>query len=83
MDDVLKFRQSLSQNIVAAKSTEKRQLESVSSSTTSDEVLLLSPKRSKLNISSLDPEKYPQYEHSTGKIAGSIGFDSADAESGG
>jgi hypothetical protein len=46
-DDVLKFRQSLSQNLAAAKSTGKRHLELGSSSTSSDEVRILSTKRSK------------------------------------
>ncbi|EFX79500.1 hypothetical protein DAPPUDRAFT_319335 [Daphnia pulex] len=41
MDDVLEFRQSLSRNLAAAQSTGKRQLESVSSSTSSNELLLL------------------------------------------
>jgi hypothetical protein len=55
MDDVLKFRQSLSRNLAAAKPTGKRPLESVSSSTSSDEVRILSPpKRSKPNIPVLD-----------------------------
>jgi hypothetical protein len=47
MDDVLKFRQSLSRNLAAAKSTGKRPLELGSSSTSSDEVRTLSSKRSK------------------------------------
>jgi hypothetical protein len=47
MDDALKFRQSLSQNLAAVKSTVKRQLELGSSSTSSDEVRIVSSKRSK------------------------------------
>jgi hypothetical protein len=55
MDDVLEFRQSLSRNLAAAQSTGKRQLKSVSSSSTSDEVIILSPpKRNKPNIPVLD-----------------------------
>jgi hypothetical protein len=54
MGDVQKFRQSLSRNLAAAKPTGKRPLESVSSSTSSDEVRILSPKRSKPNIPVLD-----------------------------
>ncbi len=47
MDDVLKFRQSLSQNLATVKSTGKRKLELGSSSTSSDEVPIVSSKRSK------------------------------------
>ncbi len=47
MDDVLKFRQSLSQNLATVKSTRKRQLQLGSSSTSSDEVRIVSSKRSK------------------------------------
>ncbi|EFX79549.1 hypothetical protein DAPPUDRAFT_244751 [Daphnia pulex] len=45
MDDVLKFRQSLSQNLATVKSIGKRQLELGSSSTSSDEVRIVSSKR--------------------------------------
>jgi hypothetical protein len=47
MDDVLKFRQSLCENLAATESTGKRQLELGSSSTSSDEVRIVSSKRSK------------------------------------
>ena len=55
IENVLKLRQSLSRRRAAAKLTEKRHLESVPSSTTSDEVLILSPpKRIKPDILFLD-----------------------------